>query len=93
MDSSSPSALAGVDLLFSTTGDAVLAVDAETGVLLRANESLETITGMSLASLVGNDVSLLSPAPRCGRSRSTARSSSTPASIRRSGFGTSTDIT
>jgi PAS domain S-box-containing protein len=63
VDSSSPSALAGVDLLFSTTGDAVLAVDAETGVLLRANESLETITGMSLASLVDNDVSLLSPAP------------------------------
>lgn len=61
MDPILPSELPGLELLFSTTGDAVLAVDARTGVLVRANESLETITGMPLGSLLGQEVSKLAP--------------------------------
>ncbi|MEA5559550.1 PAS domain S-box protein, partial [Nodularia spumigena] len=52
-----------MELLFSSSGDAVFAVDAETGVLVRANDSLETLTGAPLSALIDRDIEVLAPAP------------------------------
>ncbi len=56
-----PRELPGLELLFSASGDAVFAIDVESGVLVRANDSLEALTGAPLSAMVGRDVECLSP--------------------------------